>query len=45
MIQKDVPKRNGSGQGRRANRGRGNCNPVKDRNVRKDGGGGRNRRR
>lgn len=28
------PKRDGSGQGKRLNRGRGNCKPPKDRNKR-----------
>jgi len=39
---KGVPKRDGSGQGKRANKGRGGCKPTKDRNVRKDGGGRKN---
>ena len=31
---KGKPKRDGSGKGSRANRGRGKCNPPKDRNAR-----------
>ena len=32
---KGIPKRDGSGRGIRANRGRGGCNPPKDKNIRK----------
>ena len=43
-VSKGVPKKDGSGGGRRANRGRGGCivPTNKDRNVRKDGGGRKN---
>lgn len=34
MKLKGVPKRDGSGRGRRANRGRGGCKPPKNRNRR-----------
>jgi len=42
-----VPKRDGSGRGTRANRGRGGCNPPQNRGLNNRGygrGGGRNRR-
>jgi len=29
MAKKGVPKRDGSGEGRRANRGRGGCSPTR----------------
>ena len=34
VNERGTPKRDGSGQGNRNNRGRGGCNPPKDRNVR-----------
>lgn len=33
-MSKGKPKRDGSGKGRRANRGRGGCNPPKNRGKR-----------
>ena len=41
-MENGVPRRDGSGRGRRANRGRGGCNPPKDRNM---GGSGWGRKR
>ncbi|GEM_PF-906570 len=48
MVDKGVPRMDGSGRGVRANRGRGGCNPPEDRGVRGVGrgigrGGGRGR--
>lgn len=37
-MKKGIPKRDGSGKGRRANRGRGGCSPARKK------GKGRNRR-
>lgn len=34
-MSKGTPKKDGSGKGRRANRGRGGCNPPKDNNRRR----------
>jgi len=34
MTKKGTPKRDGSGKGQRANRGRGGCTPPKDKNKR-----------
>jgi len=33
-MRKGVPKRDGSGKGKRANKGRGGCKPVKNKNKR-----------
>ncbi|MFH0836231.1 MAG: DUF134 domain-containing protein [Candidatus Micrarchaeota archaeon] len=45
MVEKGVPKRDGSGRGTRANKGRGGCNPAQDKNARPGFGGGRGRGR
>jgi len=34
MAKKGIPKRNGSGRGVRANKGRGGCNPPRNRRKR-----------
>ena len=34
MVSKGVPKRDGSGKGLRLNRGRGECDPIENKNVR-----------
>ncbi len=48
-MEKGIPKRDGSGAGRRLNRGRGGCNPPMDKNARgfagRGGGRGFGRRR
>jgi len=36
VEEKGVPKRDGSGMGRRANRGRGGCNPPQDKGIQGD---------
>lgn len=35
MAKKGVPKRDGSGKGKRSNKGRGGCNPPKSKNKKK----------
>ena len=40
-MNKGIPKRDGSGAGRRLNRGRGGCNPPMDENARGFAGRGR----
>lgn len=47
MVEKGVPKMDGSGEGMRKNRGRGGCNPPQDKNARPcmRGGPGRGRGR